>query len=76
MPYAENIIEFINSLSDQELKDSRVVDRFYFFIKFINFIEKGEFLKALVKKIEEDHQVIIKFKTQFRKVRKLGLPSP
>jgi hypothetical protein len=33
-------------------------------------------LKALVKKIEEVHQVIIKFKKQFKKVIKLGLPYP
>jgi len=53
-----------------------VIDRFYVVLKVRNVIEKGELLKALVKNIEEVHQVIIKFKRQFKNVRKIGLPSP
>jgi hypothetical protein len=62
MPQAEKIIEFINSFSDQELKDSGVTDRFDVVLNVRNVIEKGVFLKALVINIEEVHHVIVKFK--------------
>jgi hypothetical protein len=41
MPQAEKIIEFINSLYDQELKYSGVTDRFYVVLKIKNVIENG-----------------------------------
>jgi hypothetical protein len=76
IPYDKKIIEFINSLSNQELKNSRVIEKFDVLLKFINVIEKGEFLKALVTNIEKFHETILKFKRQFIKVKKLVLPSP
>jgi hypothetical protein len=53
MPQAEKIIEFMNSLSDQDLKASIVRDRFEAVVNVTNVIEKGELLKSLVKKIDE-----------------------
>jgi len=51
MPQTKKIIEFINSLSDHELKYSGVIDRFDAVVNVRNAIEKGELLKALVKNI-------------------------
>jgi hypothetical protein len=76
IPQAKRIIEFMNSLSDQDLKSSRVRDRFEAVSNVTNVIEKGELLKSLVKKIEEVHQSIIKFKRQFRKIESLVFHIP
>jgi DNA-dependent RNA polymerase auxiliary subunit epsilon len=53
MPQAEKIIEFINSLSDQELKYSGVTDRFDVVLNVRNVIERGSCSKHWLKRLKK-----------------------
>jgi len=74
--HIEMIINFINSLFDQDLKAPTIIDSIEGVTNVSTILEKIELIKSLKKKIDEAQSTINKFKTQFRKIKRFGFPSP
>lgn len=70
------MIEFINSLSNNDLKASGIGERIELIPNVSRVLEKRELLRSLKKKIDDTKETIDKFKEQFRLIQNFGLPFP